>query len=417
MSTESDIINNLNHPKELERLYRENKTAFETSFDRIYADHHGHPVAQAWHERLHFDSSAQTTNRSKYDLTFVVIASLIAGLLVKLPGWIGMIEEYYYACNFSFIAFPMIALYFIWKNNTPLEKWWPVALAMLASCVYINLLPMDDDSDSYVLACIHLPMFTWALVGFAYGRCEIKNQESRIAFLRFNGDLLIMNIIILMAGALLTGLTLALFSMIKMDITSFYMQNIVFWGIAASPIVSTYLVQINPSLVNKVSPVIARIFSPMALITLLAYLTTVVVTGQDPYTDRDFLILFNLLLVAVMALVLFATAESTTRKHSTFNHWVILLLVAVTIIINSIALSAILFRISEWGITANRLAVFVGNILILTNLIWILKNMIRMSAGKSEIKDVERCISSFLPIYTAWTAVVVFLFPVIFGFK
>jgi hypothetical protein len=181
--------------------------------------------------------------------------------------------------------------------------------------------------------------------------------------------------------------------------------------------VSTYLVQINPSLVNKVSPVIARIFSPMALITLLVYLTTVTVTGQDPYTDRDFLILFNLLLVAVMALVLFATAESTTRKHSTFNHWVLLLLVAVTIIINSIALSAILFRISEWGITANRLAVFVGNILILTNLIWILKNMIRMSAGKSEIKDVEQCISSFLPIYTAWTAVVLFLFPVIFGFK
>ncbi|MFM8949838.1 MAG: hypothetical protein ACKOKB_03560, partial [Bacteroidota bacterium] len=100
-----------------------------------------------------------------------------------------------------------------------------------------------------------------------------------------------------------------------------------------------------------------------------------------------------------------------------FNGWTLTLLAAVTIIINGIALSAILFRINEWGITPNRLAVLVGNLLILSNLIWIFKNMIGQLKGKSDNIAIENSIATFLPIYTTWTAVVVFLFPLLFGFQ
>jgi hypothetical protein len=411
------ITQHLSDPIALEKLYRENGNSFEAAFAEAYPSIQDHPVAQAWHARLHFGKSANDHTTSKSDLWFVIISSIIAGILAKLPGWIGMIEEYYYACNFSFIAFPLIAAYFTWKNKTGINRWWIMVVAMLISCIYINIIPMDDKSDTFVLACIHLPLFTWALVGFSFGGHDIKNKSSRVEFLRFNGDMLVMNIIILIAGALLTGLTLGLFSLIKVDITSFYIQYIVIWGIAASPIVSSYLVKTNPSLVNKVSPIIARIFSPLALITLVIYLAVVISTGQDPYTDRDFLILFNLLLIAVMALILFATAESTSRQTNAFNNWTLTLLAAVTIIINGIALSAILFRINEWGITPNRLAVLVGNLLILSNLVWIFKNMVGQFRGNSDSMQIENSIATFLPIYTVWTAVVVFVFPLIFGFN
>ncbi|MFM8918272.1 MAG: hypothetical protein ACKOGP_11100 [Bacteroidota bacterium] len=417
MSIDSEIINNLDKPQDLEKLYRNNKKEFELAFDRIQGSFPEHPVVQVWSARLNFEATTSDAPDSKRDLTFVIVASLVAGFLAKLPSWTGMIEEYYYACNFSFIAFPLIAAYFTWKNRTGIDRWWIVAAAILISCIYINLIPMDDKSDTFVLACIHLPLFIWALVGFSFGGHDLNNKSARVEFLRFNGDMLVMNIIILIAGALLTGLTLGLFSLIKVDITSFYFQNIVIWGIAASPVVSSYLVKTNPTLVNKVSPIIARIFSPMALITLVIYLSVVISTGQDPYTDRDFLILFNLLLIAVMALILFATAESTSRQSNAFNGWTLTLLAAVTIIINGIALSAILFRINEWGITPNRLAVLVGNLLILSNLIWIFKNMIGQLKGKSDNIAIENSIATFLPIYTTWTAVVVFLFPLLFGFQ
>jgi hypothetical protein len=43
-------------------------------------------------------------------------------------------------------------------------------------------------------------------------------------------------------------------------------------GLAAVPLVATFLTQTNPQLVSKVSPVIARIFSPIVLVMLVIYL-------------------------------------------------------------------------------------------------------------------------------------------------
>lgn len=178
-----------------------------------------------------------------------------------------------------------------------------------------------------------------------------------------------MTSIILIAGALMAGITLGLFRLIEIRVEEFYFQYIGIWGLAASPIVATYLVQVNPQLVNKVSPVIAKIFTPSVLVTLLIYLTAIIITGKDPYNDREFLLIFNMLLLGVMAIIFFSIAERSKNSSSKISTLMLLGLSIVTIIINGIALSAILFRISEWGITPNRLAVLGGNILILTNLL------------------------------------------------
>jgi NADH:ubiquinone oxidoreductase subunit K len=85
--------------------------------------------------------------------------------------------------------------------------------------------------------------------------------------------------------------------------------------------------------------------------------------------------------------------------------------------VNGIALSAILFRISEWGITPNRAAVLGSNVLILINLLLVTSQLIKVLSKKAEVKDVGKAITFFLPIYTFWTIVVTFLFPFIFGFK
>ncbi len=89
----------------------------------------------------------------------------------------------------------------------------------------------------------------------------------------------------------------------------------------------------------------------------------------------------------------------------------------VTIVINGIALSAILFRISEWGITPNRLAVLGGNILILINLLLVTFRLFKAIKNDNEINKVENSIASYLPIYSLWTILVTFVFPIIFYFK
>jgi hypothetical protein len=235
-------------------------------------------------------------------------------------------------------------------------------------------------------------------------------------FLRYNGDLVVMTTIILLAGGLMSAITIGLFSLIGLQIENFYMPYIGVWGVAAAPIVGTYLVQTNPHLVNKVSPVIAKIFTPLVLVMLVIYLGAVVYTGKDPYNNRDFLLIFNILLIGVMALIAFSVAEaskSTTRK---FELYLLLGLSIITVLVNGVALTAILFRISEWGITPNRLAVLGGNILILLNLLVVAYHLVKTAKDQREIASVENSIVSFLPVYGLWAAVVVFVFPVAFRF-
>ena len=60
---------------------------------------------------------------------------------------------------------------------------------------------------------------------------------------------------------------------------------------------------------------------------------------------------FNFLLIGVMAIILFSIAESFKKNESRAGSILLFALSVVTIVVNGIALSAILFRISEQGIT------------------------------------------------------------------
>ena len=411
----TEIVNNLDHPGQLEKLYREDKTTFKKEFNLIYPDISEKAVAQVWNERLRFESEEVSVGSGK-ELIFVLALCILAALLAKVPEIFPIEQEFFYTRNLSFIILPLLTAYFAWKQQIQTKMVIAVSTGILASALYINLLPNNSNSDTLLLACIHLPIFLWAVLGFTFVGDKLNNHQRRLDFLRYNGDLVVMTTIILIAGGLLTAITLGLFQLIDLQIEEFYSQYIVISGLAASPIAGTYLVQTNPHLVNKVSPVIARVFTPLVLVTLVTYLIALIYTGKDPYNDREFLIIFNLLLVGVMAIILFSIAE--TGKNTGRTGTLLLSgLSIVTIIINGIALSAILFRITEWGITPNRLAVLGANLLMLINLLLITYRLIKTIKDKHEKEKIEKCIASFLPIYVAWTMLVIFAFPLLFNFK
>ena len=413
----NEILSNIDNPQQLEAAYRTNKAGFKKEFDALYPNLLSHPIANCWKERLSYDESEITWGTS-YELTFIVFASLSAGFLAKLPEFLPIDDEFFYPRNLGFVVIPLLIAYFAWKRTMVSKKIITIAVALLVALVYINLLPNDYlPSDTLTLACIHLPLFLWAVLGFTFVGDQLSDYRRRLDFLRYNGDLAVITALILIAGMVLTGITLSLFAVIDVNITEFYYQYVVVFGLVASPIVGTYVIQTNPQLVNKVSPVIAKIFSPLVLITLVAYLIAMLGSGKDPYHDRDFLITFNILLIGVMAIIFFSIAETSWAKHNRTSAFIILLLSVVTVVINGIALSAILFRIMEWGITPNRLAVLGSNILILSNLVLVTLGLSKVLRGRCEINVVEQSIATFLPIYSAWTVVVVFLFPLLFRFQ
>lgn len=413
---EREIVENMDNPRKLEILYRRNKSTFHIGFNKIFDSISTRPEAQCWNERLNYIDSTKSL-LSRQDLLFLAISIFISGWIVKFPDLMGWQKDEYISRNISFIFFEIILFYFAWKNQLGVKKIVFSSGIFIIACIFINLLPKDNNSQTMLLACIHLPIFLWSIVGLMFTGNDYNKPNKRIEFLKFNGDLLVMIVLLLLSGGLFGALTVNLFLLIGIHTEVIFTQYILNWGLPAIPILSTVLVRQYPQLVGKVSPLIAKLFSPLVFITLSIFLIAILATRKDPYNDREYLLVFNAMLICVMAIILFSLSEVSRGSE---NKWHVILLFALSllaIIDAGIALSAISFRLSQFGISPNRIAVLGSNILILLHLIAVSYRIFRVLKFNEETASVEKTIAFFLPVYSAWAACIVFILPFIFQLK
>lgn len=406
----------LNDAEALEKLYRSDRKAFERTFIALYPEIQDYTLAKAWYFRLAKSDSSLSFGQWT-DWIVLAALSVAAWVVAKIPAFSGLSEDFYYPRNISFTVLPFLSIWFVIRGETKRWMIWTFAAAFVISAVYINLLPEGKDSQTLYLACLHLALFLWFITGMTFAADGFRRSTSRLTWLRFNGDLAVMMAVLLLAGGILSGVTIGLFNAAGMNIEKFYMEKIAVWGAVAIPLFGAWLVQNNPQLVSKVSPVVARVFTPLVVVMLAVYLTVVPFSGKSPFLDRDFLLVFNILLLGVMAIIFFALAGREENLASKGQAISLLILALLTLIVNGIALSAIIYRIGEWGITPNRLAVLVSNGLIFSNLILLAFRLFRVIRQKALLAEAENSIALFLPIYALWTAAVVFVFPLLFNFK
>lgn len=411
----------INDPGKLEKLYRDDKKSFESDFEKIYPEISNTDMAKFWKSRLDFDKSTIKTKMFFGTDLFVMIAiCLVAGFLIKIPDLfnIDIKTFFFYEKDAGIIIFLGLTTYTILINKGFSKKGFMITiLTFLISIIYINLLPNIKSSASVNLVYIHMPLLMWCAYGLVFTDFDFRNKNKRIEFIRHNGDLAIIGAIILVAGGALAIITLGLFQAIGMDIHKFYFDYIITIGLVSAPVLSAFILKNFTTLTNKIAPIIANIFSPLVLLTLIIYLITLTVTGKDPYNDREFLVVFNLMLIGVMAIIVFSVSETSMYGKQRFNEMILFILSIVTLITNLIAISAIIYRLGEFGITPNRVAILGSNILIFVNLILITIDLFKINFRKSELEKVELTISKYLPVYIIWVLIVVFGFPVIFGMK
>jgi len=143
----------------------------------------------------------------------------------------------------------------------------------------------------------------------------------------------------------------------------------------------------------------------------------VISTGKDPYNDREFLFILNAMLIGVMAIIFFSFSEFSIAPMNRWQLIMLFTLLVLAVVNNSIALSAIIYRLSLFGLSPNRLAVIGSNLLILLHLIFVGYRIFRVIQKKGSVEKIENSIATFLPVYSFWAAVVAFLFPIIFNMK
>jgi hypothetical protein len=409
------VLENMDDPHELERMYRKDAKAFKKSFLHAWEQHPDSQVLGVWYERLHFKETAIANKPSLFQKDF-----LIMGLLAILAGVCTRIifhfveQEAIAPINLAFGIIPFIAAYFVYHNTPRRSIIYSLAALFIISVVYLNILPLNE-KDSIILAYLHLFVFLWILLGVAFTGNSYSKGSSRLAYIKFNLEYGILYASMAVSGMVLAAITMQLFSFVGLDIEDFYFSNIVLFGAAALSIVATHLVSMNLKLAKNITPYIAKIFSPLVLVTLLVYLVTVIWVGKNPFLDRNFLIAFNGILLGVLAVTIFSITESDSDEKKSISDYINVALIVIALIIDSVALSAIVFRLSSYGITPNRLAVLGVNILIWANLIWIMLSYVRFLQNKTGLTPIQDAVTKYLPVYGLWAAFVTFTFPIIFG--
>ncbi|MEK4385624.1 DUF4153 domain-containing protein [Solibacillus sp. FSL W7-1464] len=416
MESNNLVIENITKPDVLERMYRKDPKAFTKSFQQAWEQTSDSPILRVWYERLNFSEKENTKKSESFQNGFFLmgILAIWAGVCTRILFHF-VEQEAIAPVNLAFGIIPFIAAYFVYKNKPNRSVIYSLVAMFLVSGVYLNILPLNFNDDSIILAYLHFPIFLWVLLGLAYTGNDYLNSSTRLAYIKFNLEYGILYASMAVSGMFLALLTLQLFSFIGLDIEDFYFSNIVLFGAAALAVVGVHLVSMNLKLAKNVTPFIAKIFSPLVLITLLVYLVTVLSVGKNPFLDRDFLIAFNGILLGVLAVTIFSITEKDTGDKKSIFDYINFALIIVALIIDSVALSAILFRLTSYGITPNRLAVLGVNILICANLLWIMISYMRYLQNKTGPNAIQHAVTKYLPVYGLWAAFVIFTFPVIFN--
>ncbi len=416
-----EIRANISNAEMLEKLYRSDRKSFRNGFENLFPEIENSEVARFWKARLDYDNKPEIFKTfALSEILRIVLTGLITYFLIKIPDIFGIKyygEQIYYEQNAAIILFLGLTLYTIWSGGLKENKKIIIAfLAFLIPVTYVNILPSSPPSGAVNLVYIHLPLLMWFIYGIIYTGYDYRNLNKRTGFIRYNGDLAVVYALIAVAGGILTIITIGLFQSIGLRIEDFYMKNIVLTGAIAAPVVATYLIEKFPSLVSRAASLIALVFSPLVLITLIIFLVSMIITGKDPYNDRNFLLIFNLMLLGVMAIIIFSVSETSIISNRKFSAVILLALSAITIIIDLVALSAIFYRLREYGITPNRLSVLISNILVLGNLVLILTDLFKVNFKGRDFSKVELTVAKYLPVYLVWIIIVIFGFPLIFGF-
>jgi len=163
--------------------------------------------------------------------------------------------------------------------------------------------------------------------------------------------------------------------------------------------------------------VLTLLFTPLFTLVLLGFLATMAWTGRGVSVEREVLIGFDLLLVVVTGLVLYAISARDPQQPPGLFDALQLLLVASALLVDGMALWAVVARISEFGFSPNKLAALGENLILLVNLGGSAVLYGRFLARRAAFTQMERWQTAYLPVYALWAWVVVVVFPPLFGFR
>ena len=288
------------------------------------------------------------------------------------------------------------------------------AAPFVVAALVINLYPWDADSNTEILAALHLPVVLWFVIAFPYMGGTLRSHERRMDFVRFTGEWFIYYVLIALGGGVLMGLTAGILEPAGID-----PDRIAEWvlpsGAAGAVIVAAWLVESKQRVVENMAPVLTMLFTPLFAVMLAGAAVVYAATGLGEAFDRDLVSVFDALLVVVLALVLYGMSARDPSATPNWMDRIQLVAVVSALVLDLMVLGTMIARIGDLGFTPNRTAALGLNFVLLVNLTGVAWLSARFLTGRSRLHRLERWQMTYLPVFALWAAAVVVVLPPLFG--
>jgi hypothetical protein len=368
-------------PTRLEALYRAARRArrldeFTASVRACYAEAPDNLLYAAWHCRLQPAAEERSASllsgawRVAIPLSLAngLIFGLLSGPRLDLSGGMPFLALAWAPISgLAIIAFLALA------GKLARRQTLAAAGLLVVVGLYALLLAIQPARETYrTLMLLHLPLLAWVAVGL--GVLGVRtDSESLFALLSKSLEVLITGGLYVLAGGLFGAITFGMFGALGIQFPDWLTRLFITGGGGLIPVLAVATVY-DPRLtpieqrfeegLGRLITTLTRLLLPLALLILTAYLVAMLANFMQPFRDRSLLMVYNVMLFAVMGVLIGAAPVhegDLSQRHRALLRAGILVLAALATLASLHALSAVVYRTVDGGLTPNRLTVIGWN--------------------------------------------------------
>lgn len=446
-ATEADyttaILAAQGNPRRLEDLYQSARRAgdaprFGAALHTVSVDHADDTLYLAWRYRL---ESAEEAHAGRLGAGWRIAVPISVALAMIF--WATANPQWTLPGHVPGIVFfwpPLAAIAIVWfltlaggRSMARITLAIGASVALAAIVAYVYYLPQfkagAGDVTSYsgylTLMVAHVPLLAWAAIaavalGLRFTARDLFGLVTKSLETIGAGG------VYAIAVAAFIGLTFAMFSTLGVRLPDWAMRLLLGGGVGLLPVLAVASVY-DPTRragaqdfyrgFGKILAIIMRILLPLTLLTLVIYIAFVPFNFFAPFNDRNVLITYNVGLFAVMGLLVGVIPVSVDDVAPRWQRWLragIVALAALALLVSLYAISAILYRTTQDGLTMNRVAVIGWNALNIVLLALALVAQARAGRDDSWAAALQRVARGGAIAYVAWGLALTLALPWLF---
>lgn len=447
MSLHEQIKNAIDDPAALENLYRKSQNdkstaLFSRTISEIAQEYPNNQLLQAWQYRLDIEpvsfeeQASQKVKKASQHWIRAIIISLLLGVVFLLlvedkpPMPVPKISSFPFWFGWSPIT-ALFILAFLIRDDSRKEqlRFYTLAGIIIVIAAALGLWAnTGTDPQTAGLVAIHLPFLSWIALGSSgfFGQGNNNISQNFYGYILKSFETLITAGIYLIAGIIFFILTSGIFSILEVSFSEAFWLKISALGLGFIPVLAIATAY-EPSAalaeqpwsggLTKLLKTLTRLFLPLTLFVLALYVFWFIPAYfYRAFEQRDVLIVYNLLIMAVLALITIAIPfgqEEISAYMKKLLRLVISLISGSVFLLNLYAMAAIISRTISGGLTPNRLTVIGWNIVTLIMLGWLLIRLIW--PGTADWPEVfqKSLVKAFIFVI-AWILILLILMPFLF---